>query len=90
MLTTSIGLLITPTSIHSPQHWVNDCCEAGYIPDMNHERAMGISKIHASCTPPCPRVIAALEFLRGGERRESDGGCELWRLRPTRNTTTPG
>lgn len=51
-------------SIHSPQHWVNDGCEHGYIPDMDRKRAEGISNIHASCTPPCPRLTAALEFLR--------------------------
>lgn len=59
-------------NVHSAQHWVNDGCELSYIPDMDRVRAEGITKIHASCTPPCPRVTAALEFLRDPESREAD------------------
>lgn len=55
--------------------WVNDFCEQDRIPDLDHERAVGISHIHASCSPPCPRVTAAREYLQlhGGERAEADG-----------------
>lgn len=58
------------------QDWVKDCCEIDRIPDMERERAVGISHIHATCSPPCPRVTAALEFLRihGGTEADVERG----------------
>ncbi|MFJ9370454.1 hypothetical protein ACIRRA_39365 [Nocardia sp. NPDC101769] len=45
------------------QKWVDDGCEQGYISNLCRRRAEGIAKIHATCTPPCPRVTTAREYL---------------------------
>lgn len=55
--------------------WVGDCCERGYIPDLDHERAQGIMKIHATCTPPCPRAATAWQFLETHYAKAGDGTC---------------
>ncbi|WP_433560626.1 hypothetical protein ACQP1O_23400 [Nocardia sp. CA-151230] len=43
--------------------WVNDWCDRGFIFDISERLAEGIAKIHAQCTPPCPRVTTAREYL---------------------------
>ncbi|MEU2088052.1 hypothetical protein ACWDSF_05330 [Nocardia beijingensis] len=48
--------------------WVQDYCEDGNMP-ADEKHARGLLKIHASCTPPCPRKLSAERFLR-----ELDGG----------------
>ncbi|MBF6298040.1 hypothetical protein IU459_10825 [Nocardia amamiensis] len=43
--------------------WVEDYCEDGNMPaDETHAR--GLLKIHATCTPPCPRKVSAQRYLR--------------------------
>ncbi|WP_157170902.1 hypothetical protein [Nocardia araoensis] len=43
--------------------WVEDYCEDGDMPaDETHAR--GLLKIHATCTPPCPRKVSAERYLR--------------------------
>ncbi|MBF6584449.1 hypothetical protein IU414_06705 [Nocardia farcinica] len=52
--------------------WIKDYCEqTGFI--LDEAQAEGLTKLHASCDPPCPRVLAAHGFL------------ERWRSRPARN-----
>lgn len=41
--------------------WIHDFCENAYVE--GRRRAEGILKIHATCTPPCPRARAAAEYL---------------------------
>jgi hypothetical protein len=43
--------------------WVEDYCEDGNMP-ADDERARGLMKLHASCTPPCPRKLSAERYLR--------------------------
>ncbi|GAB2548362.1 hypothetical protein GCM10027167_63010 [Nocardia heshunensis] len=50
-----------PVSHRSPMTWINDFCENARVDDPR--RAEGILKIHAPCTPPCPRARAAAECL---------------------------
>lgn len=42
--------------------WINDRCDYRRI--LDRENAAGLVKLHASCTPPCPRWLAADEYLR--------------------------
>lgn len=44
-------------------HWINDRCAESSIPHLDTERAAGILVLHAACSPPCPRIVAAGEFL---------------------------
>lgn len=41
--------------------WINDYCEDSCVEGVR--RAEGILKLHASCTPPCSRILAAVEHL---------------------------
>ncbi len=50
-------------------NWINDFCENGNV--NGRRRAEGILKIHAPCTPPCPRARAAANFL--ARQSSSDG-----------------
>ncbi|WP_433568084.1 hypothetical protein ACQP1O_42785 (plasmid) [Nocardia sp. CA-151230] len=43
--------------------WCNDWCDHGFIFGITERLAQGIAKIHAGCTPPCPRVTTAREYL---------------------------
>jgi hypothetical protein len=43
--------------------WINDHCDGSWIWPMDRARANGILKIHRTCTPPCPRVQAAAQYL---------------------------
>lgn len=45
--------------------WVNDDCERRFVFPLDHERAEGILKIHATCDPPCPRKQTAADYLVG-------------------------
>ncbi|QLY28300.1 hypothetical protein [Nocardia huaxiensis] len=42
-------------------NWINDYCEDSYVDGVR--RAQGIVKLHATCTPPCPRIRGAAEYL---------------------------
>lgn len=42
-------------------NWINDYCEDSYVEGIR--RAQGIVKLHATCTPPCPRIRGAAEYL---------------------------
>ncbi|MGQ4614443.1 hypothetical protein [Nocardia sp. R7R-8] len=56
--------------------WIDDYCDDGNTPaDETHAR--GLVKLHAACTPPCPRKVSAQRWLpeRGqGQGTESDVG----------------
>ncbi|APA96044.1 hypothetical protein [Nocardia seriolae] len=53
---------MTPQPI--PQHsWINDDCQNSWIYPLTRARAEGITKIHAPCTPPCPRFETARKYL---------------------------
>lgn len=43
--------------------WINDDCEKRFVFPLDHERAEGILKIHASCEPSCPRKQTAADYL---------------------------
>ncbi|WP_369638815.1 hypothetical protein [Nocardia sp. JMUB6875] len=45
------------------REWVNDNCGSGFIWPLSRQRAEGIARIHATCDPPCPRLLAAIEYL---------------------------
>lgn len=45
------------------ERWVYDDCEKGFVFPLSRKRALGILSIHASCEPPCPRKLAAAEYL---------------------------
>lgn len=47
--------------------WVQDNCDEE-CEHLTTERAQGIASIHAPCEPPCPRGLAALEFLDSQRR----------------------
>ncbi|MGW4124783.1 hypothetical protein [Nocardia sp. NPDC004711] len=52
-------------NIHAAKtnQWVDDWCDRWRIDELDQKRAEGIMKIHATCTPPCPRVLAARRYL---------------------------
>lgn len=42
--------------------WIKDYCEdSGFI--LDERQAEGLTRLHAPCDPPCPRVLAARAFL---------------------------
>ncbi|WP_280258946.1 hypothetical protein [Nocardia abscessus] len=43
--------------------WVEDYCTDGNWP-ADEEHAQGLLKLHATCTPPCPRLLAAERYVR--------------------------
>jgi hypothetical protein len=43
--------------------WVGDDCKKKPPVTMPESRAEGILAIHATCDPPCPRKLGALERL---------------------------
>jgi hypothetical protein len=43
--------------------WIEDYCEDGNEP-ADEQHAQGLTKLHASCTPPCPRKLVAERHLR--------------------------
>lgn len=43
--------------------WVQDYCDDGNMPE-DEEHARGLSKLHQSCEPPCPRKVSAERYLR--------------------------
>jgi hypothetical protein len=48
---------------------VNDgCYDKPQPPIESRKQAEGILDIHESCDPPCPRRIAAQQWLTGGKR----------------------
>lgn len=50
------------SDLHTELDWIGDyCTDTGFICDTVH--AAGLVKLHAPCTPPCPRVQAAHKFL---------------------------
>ncbi|MEU1993155.1 hypothetical protein ABZ511_01795 [Nocardia gamkensis] len=57
--------------------WVEDYCEDGNLP-ADGEHARGLMKLHASCTPPCPRKLSAERYLRehGAGREATDTKCD--------------
>ncbi|WP_280311702.1 hypothetical protein [Nocardia abscessus] len=42
--------------------WIMDYCD-DTNPPADHEHAQGLLKLHAPCTPPCPRKHAAQKWL---------------------------
>lgn len=51
--------------------WIEDYCEDGNMP-ADEQHAQGLTKLHASCEPPCPRKLVAERYLR--ERGTGSGG----------------
>ncbi len=40
----------------------------------DEKHARGLLKIHATCTPPCPRKVSAERFLRELDGGDTTGG----------------
>jgi hypothetical protein len=43
--------------------WIEDYCEDGNMP-ADKQHAIGLTKLHESCEPPCPRMLVAQRYLR--------------------------
>ncbi len=43
--------------------WIQDYCEDSNWP-VDEKHARGLLKLHAICTPPCPRKLSAERWLR--------------------------
>ncbi len=43
--------------------WIQDYCEDSNMP-ADQQHAQGLMKLHATCTPPCPRKLSAERYLR--------------------------
>ncbi len=50
--------------------WIDDYCTDSNAP-ADEQHAQGLMKLHATCTPPCPRKLSAERYLR--ERAAGQG-----------------
>ncbi|WP_159842403.1 hypothetical protein [Nocardia sp. CY41] len=49
--------------------WIQDYCDDSNWP-ADEQHARGLLKLHATCTPPCPRKLSAERWIR--ERGQGD------------------